>query len=288
MAHTASSRPCTRPRCHPISGGWPVWRAIPSSCEHRNRAPARQSPPAYPRRFIDNDLLVFRAPDATLQVGRLSADRSRFVAPPVPVVPNVLASGAGWRPTASETTERWRTSRARPPAETRPVWVDASGREHDVPNAQPRTYNGVDLSPDGRRAALSTGIVGQSTDVWVLDLDIGSMSAVTRDGRSSRPTWKRDNRTLTWLHFNRKRPRSAAGRGLDRRIATPLPLLPSGLHAQRGCVGGRGLAPRTVATAPRRTHLVAGRALPRDPHSCSRRPGGHTERRDSEGWTGTR
>ena len=152
-------------------------------------------------RFIDNDLLVFRAPDATLQVGRLSADRSRFVAPPLPVVPNVLVSGAGVAAYSIGDDGTLAYIPGTATGESRPVWVDASGREHEVPNAQPRTFNGVELSPDGHRAALSAGIIGQLTDVWLMDLDIGSMSAVTRDGRSSRPAWRRDGRTLTWLHY---------------------------------------------------------------------------------------
>jgi hypothetical protein len=46
-------------------------------------------------RFLEDDLLAFRAPDGTLQVGRLTADRSRFAAPPIPMVPNVLRAENG-------------------------------------------------------------------------------------------------------------------------------------------------------------------------------------------------
>jgi hypothetical protein len=153
-------------------------------------------------RFIDNDLLVFRAPDATLQVGRLSTDRKRFVAPPIPVVPNVMASGAGVASYSIGDDGTLAYVPGTATGESRLVWVETSGREQPVPNAQPRTYNDVALSPDGRRAVVTTGIVSQLTDLWLVDLEIGSMSALTRDGRSSRPAWRRDNRTVTWLHFN--------------------------------------------------------------------------------------
>jgi Tol biopolymer transport system component len=97
--------------------------------------------------------------------------------------------------------------------ESRLVWVDESGKELPVPNAQPRTYNDVALSPDGRRAVVTTGIVSQLTDLWLVDLEIGSMSALTRDGRSSRPAWRRDGRTVTWLHFNTTLAPGRRGRG---------------------------------------------------------------------------
>ena len=178
-------------------------------------------------RFIDDDLLVFRAPDATLQVGRLSADRKRFVSPPIPVVPNVMASGAGFAAYSIGDDGTLAYVPGTATGESRLVWVDASGREQPVPNAQPRTYNDVALSPDGRRAVVTTGIVSQLTDLWLVDLEIGSMSALTRDGRSSRPAWRRDGRTVTWLHFNAapNPGRRGSGRGGRARTdsATRLP-----------------------------------------------------------------
>jgi serine/threonine-protein kinase len=164
-------------------------------------------------RFIDDDLLVFRAPDGTLQVGRLAADRSRFVSPPIPMVPNVLASGVGAASYSISDDGSLAYIPGTATGESRLTWVDGSGREQPVPNAQSRTFNGVALSPDGRRAAVSTGIVGQTTDVWLVDLGTGSMNALTRDGRSSRPAWRRDGRRLTWLHFNSGLGAGRRGRG---------------------------------------------------------------------------
>ncbi|NUQ12001.1 MAG: PD40 domain-containing protein [Gemmatimonadaceae bacterium] len=162
--------------------------------------------------FLDNDLLAFRATDGTLQAGRLSADRSRFTAPPVTVVPAVMASGsgAGVYSVGHDGTLVYRPGTAS--GESRLVWVDASGRESPVPNANPRIYNGVALSPDERRVALSAGTVGRTSDVWLTDLVTGATTPLTRDGLSSRAAWRSDNRTLSWLHFAVATP---AGRGRD-------------------------------------------------------------------------
>jgi Tol biopolymer transport system component len=168
--------------------------------------------------FLDNDHLVFRATDGSLQVGRLNADRTGFTSSPIPLVPNVLAAGSGGGSfsVASDGTLAYIAGGAT--GESRPVWVDATGREEQIPGLPSRIYGGVSLSPVGRRAAVTIGITGQSTDVWLIDLELGSMAPVTRDGRSSRPAWRRDGRTLNWLHFN-SNLNEAARRGLSRENA---------------------------------------------------------------------
>jgi serine/threonine-protein kinase len=152
--------------------------------------------------FIDNDLLVFRAADGTLQVGRLSEDRTRFVESPIPVVSSVMTAGTGDAiySVGDDGTLAYVPGTAL--GLNRLVWVDPSGREYPVADSQPRIHNGVALSPDDRRAALAVGIVGERQDVWLSDLSTGARTPLTRDGRSNRPVWRSDSRTLGWLHFN--------------------------------------------------------------------------------------
>lgn len=98
---------------------------------------------------------------------------------------------------------------------SRVVWVDASGRESAVADSQARIHSGASLSPDDKRAALVVGAVGQLQDVWRTDLATGATTPLTRDSRSNRPVWKKDGRTLTWLHFNlvTSGPQRGRGRG---------------------------------------------------------------------------
>ena len=151
-------------------------------------------------RFLANDLLAYRAVDGTLTVGRLSADRSRFASPPVPMVPNVLE--AENRRAAFSIGEDG--SLAYVPGtsagQSRLVWV-VGGREVPVPNAEIRPHAGVALSPDGRRAAVSVGTFTQFGDVWIADLELGSMSPLTNDGRKLRPSWRRDGQSVVMLEF---------------------------------------------------------------------------------------
>jgi eukaryotic-like serine/threonine-protein kinase len=82
----------------------------------------------------------------------------------------------------------WRSAR-------RLVWVSPDGSIE--PLAFPLgTYNGLALSPDGRRVALTRG-VGNNYDVWLGDLARGTLVALTRDpGEDGAPVWSPDGRQL--------------------------------------------------------------------------------------------
>jgi hypothetical protein len=84
-------------------------------------------------------------------------------------------------------------------AQSRLTWVTPAG-EQPVPNVDARVFGGVMLAPDGRRAALSVGALAGGGDVWVAELEGGTLNPLTSTGVSSRPFWLRDNRTVTYLH----------------------------------------------------------------------------------------
>jgi hypothetical protein len=72
---------------------------------------------------------------------------------------------------------------------TRPVWVDRQGTV--VPVGMPvRTYRSFSLSPDGRRLAIV--IAGPDTDVWVQDLERGTLTRLTSGGINVQPKWTPD------------------------------------------------------------------------------------------------
>jgi hypothetical protein len=96
--------------------------------------------------------------------------------------------------------------------QSRLVWV-VGGREEPVPNAEVRSHAGVVLSPDGRRAAVSVGTFTQTGDIWIADLDLGSMSPLTNDGRKFRATWRRDGQSVTMLQYVVLLGRGAGGNG---------------------------------------------------------------------------
>jgi Tol biopolymer transport system component len=149
--------------------------------------------------FIDNDLLAFRATDGTLQVGRLNRERSQFVAPPTSLLPNVSLSGDGNAVYAIAYDGTLVYTQGGAASQSRPVWV-GGGREQPIPNAESRVYGGAALSPNGRRAAITYGGLTGGGDIWISDLAQGSLSPLTSDGRSTRPSWTRDGKNVTYLH----------------------------------------------------------------------------------------
>ena len=150
--------------------------------------------------FIDQDLLVFRAPDSTLRVGRLRADRTGFESQPVAMVPNVSLSGDGaaMYSIADDGTLVYTSGASA--GQSQPVWV-TPGRETPVAGALPRVYGGVRISPNGRRAALTVGALTSAGDIWIADLAQGVSSPLTSDGISTRAAWTPDGKTVTYLHI---------------------------------------------------------------------------------------
>ena len=82
----------------------------------------------------------------------------------------------------------WRSAR-------RLVWVSPDGAIEPLPFPL-GTYNGLALSPDARRVALTRG-VGNNYDVWLGDLTRGTLVPLTRDpGEDGAPIWSPDGRQL--------------------------------------------------------------------------------------------
>jgi serine/threonine-protein kinase len=76
-------------------------------------------------------------------------------------------------------------------------WRDRKG------NAQPlsptkQAYNSVSLSPDGQRAALGIGRIGENTDVWILDLMRSTMVRLTSEAANRSPQWTPDGQRVTF------------------------------------------------------------------------------------------
>ena len=78
---------------------------------------------------------------------------------------------------------------------TRPVWVDRQGKVQPI-GMPPRSYGSFSLSPDGRRLAI---VIGDPTnDIWVQDLERGSLSRLTSGGRNVQPSWTPDGKRVVF------------------------------------------------------------------------------------------
>jgi serine/threonine-protein kinase len=78
------------------------------------------------------------------------------------------------------------------------VSVDRSGAARPLTDAR-RPYEDMALSPDGRRLALT--IEGPTWNVWVLDLERGTLSRFTPEHDNRDPAWTRDSKRVVWTSF---------------------------------------------------------------------------------------
>jgi hypothetical protein len=77
------------------------------------------------------------------------------------------------------------------------VWVDRNGVAQPATDS-PRSYGYPSLSPDGRRMAFAIA-ESANTDIWVLDLDRGSLTRLTSDAAIDlRPTWTPSGERVTF------------------------------------------------------------------------------------------
>ena len=75
-------------------------------------------------------------------------------------------------------------------------WVDATGRKEPLA-AKPGAYQSVNLSPEGKRAALTVGERG-SSDLWIYDLQRDAMTRLTFGGWNVYPSWSPDGQFLVY------------------------------------------------------------------------------------------
>ena len=76
------------------------------------------------------------------------------------------------------------------------VTIDRGGREEAL-KAPPRGFEDMDLSPDGKLLAM-TVIGGQQWNVWIYDLQQGSLNRLTFEGDNRDPMWSADGKRVIY------------------------------------------------------------------------------------------
>jgi serine/threonine-protein kinase len=113
-------------------------------------------------------------------------DLSRLstVGTPVPVLHEVLTAATGFidLSVATDGTLAYVLGQPTNSIRNSVTWVDRSGNPESIRSIEPGEYRNVKLSPDGRRA-----LIFDNRDIWMVDLETGTRTRVTRDGSATGP-----------------------------------------------------------------------------------------------------
>lgn len=120
------------------------------------------------------------------------------------------------------------------------VWVDQAGAVQPI-DLTPAVFNDPSIAPDGSRAAVLVGPLGQG-DIWIYDFRQTTFTRLTTDGLSATPVWSADGRSVYYASIDTSTRESAVvrrnadGSGAPERLAT-LPL-----RTYIGSIAGGGTA----------------------------------------------
>jgi len=152
--------------------------------------------------------LLFLDEDGTLLAAPFDVESLELTGVAVPVVEGVavLGNGQGFFAVSQTGTLVYRTGSAG--GFQTPVWVERDGTPREIDPGW-RTpghplQSSLALSPNGDRLAISIQDIEGTTDLWVKQLDTGTLSQplsrLTFEGtRNRRATWSPDGQSLTFL-----------------------------------------------------------------------------------------
>jgi hypothetical protein len=159
--------------------------------------PARAvGPMQYRVEYVSPGYLVFPR-EGVLVAQRFDPAAARMIGEPIPVAPMVSSFlSTGWSDFACSTsgTIVYQSHEGI----RRLFWFDRSGKPLGA-TGPPGEYLDLRISPDGRRVAYSRGLRFTGTyDVWILDFERGTETAVTSDPAHSEfgPLWLPDGKSL--------------------------------------------------------------------------------------------
>ncbi|MGH9580101.1 MAG: TolB family protein, partial [Terriglobales bacterium] len=119
------------------------------------------------------------------------------------------------------------------------VWLDRAGKAQPVTEHR-RAYEDLDLSPDGKKVALT--IEGPAWNIWIYDLERGTLTRLTHELTNTDPLWTLDGKRIVYTSFRDGQYglfwRPADGSGPEEQLHSG----PYFLHAYSWSADGRLLA----------------------------------------------
>jgi len=139
--------------------------------------------------------------DGTLMAWPFDAARLETTGDPFPVAGDVDVQGIsppyGLFSASSDGLLVYRSG-ATPSGDGRLTWLDREGTSIGTVGA-PTAYSSVELSPDGQRAVTTVGVVPDSMDLWLVDLERGVDTRLTFGAAGEvSPVWSPDGSRIAF------------------------------------------------------------------------------------------
>jgi Tol biopolymer transport system component len=158
---------------------------------------------------------------STLMAQRFDAERREISGEPFPVAEEIQIQGnAGIFSASNNGVLVYRAGDSLAGGEL--SWMDRSGKALST-LGDPGSYGDLELSPDGKRLALSvrSSVVSNAqTDVWIIEIDRNVRTRFTSDpAAEAGPRWTRDGRTIAYSVAEKGIfVKSSGGAGGERRL----------------------------------------------------------------------
>ena len=143
--------------------------------------------------FVEPGFLVFARPDGVLRAAPFDPRRLKLTGAAQPIAEGVVAGIAG--AVKLGVSRDGALAFIPEPASKTLVIVDRAGRARPLQLPAQYLFN-ARFSPDGRRIAISTAMVGGQADIWVFDQLTKGRWPVTFDSSSVTPVWTPDGRRI--------------------------------------------------------------------------------------------
>jgi serine/threonine-protein kinase len=150
-------------------------------------------------RYVPTGHIAYTRADGALLAAPFDQHKLEITGPATPLLEGVIVQGGG----ASQFTvsnSGTLVYAAGVAASEQLVWVERDGTERAVASDMDHDFEYVRVSPDGRRLALSYESDGGGEDVWVYDVEQGTLSRLTFEGElNTRPVWTPDGSRVTFV-----------------------------------------------------------------------------------------
>jgi len=154
-------------------------------------------------RYVSTGHLVFLR-QGTLMAVRFDLAKLETIGQPVALVENVMQSfatntgmntAAGQYGISEAGSLVYGSGGIVPDPKHSLVWVDRNGTDQPI-TAMKASFYAPRLSPDGQRVAYEA--LGRESHIWIYDLNRGTPSRLTAEGRASAPVWTFDGKRIVF------------------------------------------------------------------------------------------